>query len=323
MPSLNYYRRVLSVYFTKQKSQLSFWHNLPEINDNFDPHKIGEYYMPFFEKAHYSGPFDDYGIPLLDYHGKIGKQYNPIAISQYALGNYNLFKRKKDARYKNAFYLCSDWLVEKLEENKHGLMVWNHYFDFEYKITLKSPWYSALAQGQGISVLVRAYLESGNPKYKIAAEKAYKAFNLDIFHGGVRFIDRKGDIWFEEYIVDPPTHILNGFIWALWGIYDYHLCFNDKESVAFFNQAIKTIANNLPHYDCGFWSLYDLSNNKLKNVASPFYHKLHIVQMRVLYRLTGNKIFNCYADKWESYQRNPFYRRVALLNKGLFKACYY
>ena len=31
------------------------------------------------------------GIPLLNYHGIIGKQYNPIAIAQYGLGNLNFY----------------------------------------------------------------------------------------------------------------------------------------------------------------------------------------------------------------------------------------
>ena len=56
----------------------------------------GEYYMPFLEKADYAGPYDADGIPLLNYHGQIGRQYNPIAISQWGLGNFNLFLRSKD-----------------------------------------------------------------------------------------------------------------------------------------------------------------------------------------------------------------------------------
>ena len=35
------------------------------------------------------------GIPLLDYHGNIGLQYNPIAIAQWGLGNFNLFLRSQ------------------------------------------------------------------------------------------------------------------------------------------------------------------------------------------------------------------------------------
>ena len=35
-------------------------------------------------------------------------------------------------------------------------------------------------------------------------------------------------------------------------------------------------------------------------LASPFYHRLHIVQLQVLHRITGEDIFQQYADKWET-----------------------
>ena len=37
--------------------------------------------MLFESKANYNGHYDNNGIPLLNYHGDIGLQYNPIAIS--------------------------------------------------------------------------------------------------------------------------------------------------------------------------------------------------------------------------------------------------
>ena len=80
------------------KSHLTFWHESPQENLNARPGELGEYYMTFAEKADYSGAYDSAGIPLLDYHGKIGLQYNPIAIAQYGLGNYNLFRRTGDGR---------------------------------------------------------------------------------------------------------------------------------------------------------------------------------------------------------------------------------
>ena len=54
---------------------------------------LGEYYMTFAEKAGYAGPHDDRGVPMLNYHGQIGVQYNPIAVAQWGLGNFNQFRR--------------------------------------------------------------------------------------------------------------------------------------------------------------------------------------------------------------------------------------
>ncbi len=85
MPRLSYYRRIFSAYLLGGKSHLTFWHETPAENPNSTPAALGEYYMLFAEKADYRGAYDPSGIPLLDYHGHIGQQYNPIAIAQYGL----------------------------------------------------------------------------------------------------------------------------------------------------------------------------------------------------------------------------------------------
>src|SRR4029078_1932811 len=94
----SYYRRIFPAYLSSGKSQLTFWHDTPQMNKRCCPTQLAEYYMAFTAKADYAGAFDAAGIPLLDYHGKVGLQYNPIAIAQYGLGNYNLFLRTRDPK---------------------------------------------------------------------------------------------------------------------------------------------------------------------------------------------------------------------------------
>ena len=240
--------------------------------------------MLFAKKADYSGHYDSAGIPMLDYHGQIGLQYNPIAIAQWGLGNYNLFCRTQNDEQKKKFLTASDWLCEQQEKNSSGIWVWNHHFDWEYRSPLKAPWHSALAQGQGISLLVRAYRSTGAVAYFEAAERAFASFLKSTHEGGVAFTDERGNLWFEEYIVSPPTHILNGFIWAAWGVYDYFLITRSQSARNLFEQAVLTLRANLDRYDLGFWSLYEQSNTLLPMVASPFYHRLHVVQLRVMHR---------------------------------------
>jgi heparosan-N-sulfate-glucuronate 5-epimerase len=320
---LDYYQRIFAAYLSPHKSHLTFWHEVPEVNEHFRPGKLGEYYMPFNNKADYQGQYDQAGIPLLNYHGKVGLQYNPIAVAQYGLGNYNLYCRTGDENRRFKFLKIADWLVENLEESPFGTRVWYHHFDWEYRDKLKAPWYSALAQGQGVSVLVRAHRETGNDHYLTAAEEAFDAFKKDIMEGGVSYIDKEGHTWFEEYIVSPPTHILNGFIWASWGVYDYFLATGEQMAEQLFNQAVQTLTANLRHYDMGFWSLYEQSGTRLKMFSSPFYHHLHIVQLEILYRITAENTFNRYATRWDGYRRSRLKRVAALLNKAVFKLCYY
>ena len=279
--------------------------------------------MPFIAKANYSAYYDKKGIPMLDYHGDVGIQYNPIAIAQYGLGNYNLYCRNGDEQHKSRMLNVADWLVTNLEETPYKTKVWYHHFDWEYKDKLKAPWHSALAQGQGLSLLVRAHRETGNDKHFSAAREVFYTFTKNVKEGGVSYIDSKGYLWFEEAIVDPPTHILNGFIWAVWGVYDYFLYTKDYRADRLLSEAIRTLRDHLSQFDTGFWSLYDHSGTRMKMLASPFYHRLHIIQLQVMHKLTKDPIFKYFADRWDTYRQNAIKRTAAFIYKAVFKILYY
>lgn len=316
-----YLRRIGSAYLLRSHSQLNFWHDSAQLNPRATPHSLGEYYMNFDEKAQYALTGDS-AIPILNYRGAIGLQRNPIAIAQWGLGNFNL-ARRGDESARRKFLAASDWLCQNLEPNPHGIHVWNHHFDWEYRETLRAPWYSGLAQGQGISLLVRAHAETSDAQYLQAAHLAFCSFLASTHEGGVSFTDADGNLWFEEYLVSPPTHILNGFIWAAWGVYDFALATGSAEAKELFERAVHTLKSNLHRYDLGFWSLYEQSGTRLPMIASPFYHRLHIAQLRVMHRLTGEQIFEEYATRWQSYALRPSNRTRALCYKSAFKLCYY
>jgi len=194
---LQYYRRIFSAYAGLGKSHLTFWHDTPQANLNAAGWRdLGEYYMSFAQKADYAGDYDPAGIPLLNYHGAIGLQYNPIAIAQWGLGNCNLFCQTGNDELRKKFLIAADWLCSHLELNSHRTWTWNHYFDWEYRSRLRAPWYSGLAQGQGISLLVRAHRETGSDAYLAAAERAFITFLKSTDDGGVTFRDDKGVFWF-------------------------------------------------------------------------------------------------------------------------------
>jgi hypothetical protein len=319
----HYYRRIFRAYLGSGRSQLTFWHETPEVNPRANASLLGEYYMLFREKADYSGHYDSAGIPMLDYHGAIGLQYNPIAIAQWGLANYNRFCQTGDETHWLKTVKAADWLTGNLEENPHGLWVWNHNFDWEYRDTLKAPWYSGLAQGQGVSLLLRAHAHVRDPKYQRAAERAFVALTQPISKGGALFEDEEKNLWIEEYLVDPPTHILNGFIWALWGVFDYWLARADASAKEIFDRGVATLLHNLARFDIRYWSLYELSGTRMKMLASPFYHQLHIAQLRVMSTLTADARFAAVAERWEGYAQRRSNRTRALIEKSVFKLLHY
>ena len=323
LKKIKYWNRILKAYAFGRISQLTFWHNEPKINLDIKKDSIGPYYMQFREKANFNSTLDSRGIPMLDYQGSIGLQYNPISISQWGLGNYNLWFETKSKEHFEKFMLSANWLVDNLEKNKFGFKVWMHYFDFEYRDTLKSPWYSGLAQGQGISLLVRAFKETNKTIYKNAAYDALEVFKVSVDSGGVNYCDSDGNNWIEEYIVSPPTHILNGFMWGLWGVYDFSVFFDDENIRTRFNDYTNTLKKNIDSYDTGYWSLYEHSGTRLPMIASLFYHKLHIVQLQVMFKLTSKSIFIEKAKIWEIYLNKKYNRKKAFLLKAIFKVIHY
>lgn len=320
---LHYWNRIFQAYLFARTSNLTFWHERPAVNPRARHDRLGPYYMTFADKAAYPGPFDDEGVPRLDYHGRIGVQYNPIAVAQYGLAQLNRFADTEDRAALAKGLTQARWLARSLEPNCRGLPVWMHHFDFDYRETLRAPWYSGLAQGQGLSLLVRAWAETGDDLYTHAARQAFLVMTFDTAHGGVLHPDPDGSVWIEEYLVDPPTHILNGFLWAVWGVRDAILAGINARAEPLFARCVATLERHLHRYDTGLWSVYEQSGTVLPMVASPFYHRLHIVQLRIMFAMTGRAVFQRYADRWEDFAARRLYRGVSLAQKVAFKLLYY
>ncbi|HEC92573.1 MAG TPA: hypothetical protein ENI51_06255, partial [Candidatus Atribacteria bacterium] len=147
--------------------------------------------------------------------------YYPVNIALYALGNFEMFLDTKKESYRKKFLKQLDWLTSNITV-KEDFGVWEHRFVLPYYKFDRIPWVHGMAQGVAISALVRGYQLTGNKEYLKIAEKAYGAFERNIEDGGIKYVDEKGNVWFEEYAIFPLPHILNGFIYALLGVYDLY-----------------------------------------------------------------------------------------------------
>ena len=319
---LAYLARIAEVYGRRSTGPLSFWHETPEVNDLAFA-GTPQYFMRFRQKAEYAGPFDSSGVPLLDYRGTIGRQYNPIAIAQYGLARFNRWCETADAGDRRAWNAAAAWLAAGSRANGHGVRVWVHEFDWPYRQVLKAPWYSGLAQGNGLSLLVRAAGATGDAALAAAAHDAFQSFLRPVTEGGVVVTDEGEHLWIEEYLVDPPSHILNGFIWASWGVYDYAVWSGRRDAFAVWEQCVETMAARLHEFDTGWWSLYETPDRGRRMLASPYYHRLHVTQLQVLHRLTGVPVFAEYAERFASYGRNHAFRARAVAEKAWFKLRHY
>jgi hypothetical protein len=163
-------------------------------------------------------------------------------------------------------------------------------------------------QGQAISVLLRGYQYFNDLTYLNFAKEAFSFFEYSYEQGGTSRLDAEGNFWIEEYPSKQPSFVLNGFIYALFGILDYYRVTKDHEAKMYIDKMYSTLKNCLHKYDRGYWSVYDQLKEEL---VSPYYQiNIHAAQMQVLFELTDEEIFQYYSKKWTSNYHNRLYRQI-------------
>ena len=257
---------------------------------------------------------DDNGIPIVKTIAGV-TAYFPIAIFQYALGLYDLYLETKDEDYLNKFLNIADWSIDNID----SVGMWNCMGTLKDSKHLTQ---SSMCQSEGVSVLLRAYICTKDDKYSKCADKAIKFMIKDIKIGGTCVYDNEKVI-FQEYVsLDYNLSVLNGWIFSIFGLYDYTIFSNDKEYKLLLDKTINTLCKELNKYDRKYWSNYD----QKKTVASPSYHDIHIMQLEILYELFDKKEFKNYALKFQKYQKNKLYKILAMfvkLKQKILKNKYY
>lgn len=287
------------------------------ISSFYEPKKA-LYYIVHHSSLLKKFNLDSSGIPYFDYGGEIGIQYTPVITALFALnawdtaGGIGCYDSTKIQRFLD----LTNWFL-KHEERLGRYWGWYYKFNWRYRNYLVSrPWLSAMGNGMAISCLVRAWLLTKNKCYLESCERALEVFEHDISNGGVKAIDDHGCVWFEEYPVLPAPHVLNGFIFALFGLYDFGSIGNNKAK-EFFYEGINTLERHLVDYDLGYWSAYDLLSSRQvgwnsedlshlkfkirRSLAIGHYHALHVQQMRIIYLLSRREYFQTMYLKWCSY----------------------
>lgn len=294
-----------------------YWHVREPTGKHIATDTLGGYPIDMRDKAKpYRGESRD-GFPLRNQNNE-GLQLLPVTVTQMALGHYDCWLEDQSSDRVEIIGKCADWLVDKHGPCPGKMNGWSYGFDHG-RLGIKAPFISAMGQGQGISLLVRAHKLIGDDRYLETAKEAFEPFLHGLDAGGVTAFLPDGDIYFEEYPCQPYSHILNGHIFALWGVHDYAIHLQDDRAKELARAGTETLAKMLPRYDIGYWSRYGLYPHPSPNVASPFYHELHISQLRALHILYGHSVFAEYADRWESQFQSWFKSVRAVYGKVRFK----
>ncbi|MCA0935176.1 D-glucuronyl C5-epimerase family protein [Vibrio alginolyticus] len=265
--------------------------------------------------------FDENGIPLLPHYLKgasEGKHYYPISIGQFALSEYHEYLNTDSKEALSSFMTMANWLLDN--QNDDGY--WYSNTDMS-KFMLDSPWISAMAQGRCISVLIRAYCQTQEEKYLVACKKAVETFDPELNPSKMVTVLSDEEYFYQEYPGKVDSYVLNGAIFALWGLIDYFKVTGDDYSYRLFEKGVNGVISKLPDYDLGYWSCYDryhIGTSAPLNTCTAHYHNIHIKQMQVMYNLTSNKAFSAVANRWQSVEKRS---NLLLAYLSKFKAVVY
>ena len=275
-----------------------------------DPEGVRGYPIDFSSKA--DGP-----TVLPGFLSDPGR-YLWVAHAQRGLGCFERWIGGEGEEWLDGARRAAEVLVDRQASGGAHDGGWLQLRPYPHTYALKPPWVSAMAQGEGASLLVRLHAETGDARYADAARRALRPMRLPSTEGGAS-AQLDGRQLPEEYPTDPPSFVLNGAIFALWGLRDVAVGLGDAEADSAFEAGVDALAASIHRWDTGGWSRYDLFPHRVVNVASGAYHELHTAQLEAMHALAPRAELARAADRFAGYAASPTRRAGALARKGLFR----
>jgi hypothetical protein len=237
-----------------------------------------------------------------------------VETVQWALGAHEAHLHDNDRRWLDAATEAGEYLVSLIDEQ--GALL--HGRPMPHTFRLDPPWVSAMAQGEAASLFVRLHLATGREDFAEAARAALRPMSVLSAEGGAMAL-LAGRPFPEEYPTEPPSYVLNGGIFALWGYLDVGRGLADTEALAAWEEGVGLLADVIGRYDLGYWSRYDLFPHTVVNVASAGYHSLHINQLRATQIVDPHPELERAIESFCRYRDSRLCRSRAFARKALFR----
>lgn len=279
------------------------YENTP-IGSNIDSDAVRGYYIDFTAKT-------------VSPSATAPQELVPAGLAQLALGWWERLLAG-DAHAEQHFLDACD-LLEKTSSVESDARVWYYAIPLR-KYRLPAGWMSALAQAQAASVFVRAAAHTQDDRY---AGLALAAIRPLVAHEPPTLLAQiaEGPVP-EECPSEPPSLILNGWIYALWGLRDVAVGLGAEQARSTYYDSLGCLLAVLPRYDVGWWTRYSLYPFRLPDLAKIFYHRLHIAQADLMGHLTSERAFFDAAARWRAYDA-PAKRLALVAQKTAFVAAGY
>jgi hypothetical protein len=275
------------------------------------------------------GTVDEQGVRMFKFPGSDTSWNHPVAQAQYAIANLNSYRLTGSRAYLTIAAANAQRLVDRAVTVGDA---WFFPYDFDFALygdlsqELRAPWYSAMAEGQALSVFTRLWQVTGDAKWRDAMDHTAASFQVEPSADApfVTRVDSDQHLWFEEYPRYPSSHserVLNGHIFSIFGLYDYWSATGQPADVArLILGGISTVertalsAFRRPKRS----SVYSLNHAR----PAGHYHAVHIAQFLLLWRMTHAPAWLTRAQTFEFDYPLPRTHGVAVLRRGVKQRMY-
>ncbi|HEX5466981.1 MAG TPA: D-glucuronyl C5-epimerase family protein [Candidatus Limnocylindrales bacterium] len=253
------------------------------------------YVMPDLAPLEVGGAMDAAGLPLFVRDGTSYR--HPVMLAQRALALLDGHRQTRDPRYLAAARTVADVLAELSVDLPDGrYLPYPFAFDLHGRPAerLEAPWYSGMAQGQAASVFCRLHDFGGRPADLDLAAGFVAALRPHGRRGPwISEVDEAGYLWIEEYPGPRPDRTLNGYAFALFGLYDFIMATADPQARRLLLGGLSCLRHYLPDFRVpGGLSVYCLAHR----VQNAKYHAIHVEQLGILAAMTGQADLARYAE---------------------------
>ncbi|MEW6050725.1 MAG: D-glucuronyl C5-epimerase family protein [Candidatus Zixiibacteriota bacterium] len=247
-------------------------------------------------------PVDSDGIEMSLFYG--AACYHPVNLCHRTLGFISAYFQTRDTFFLGRAERTTRKLMQLCEFQDSAAFA-SYQFPFnvhgDSRNHCESPWFSGMAQGEFLEVLVRLFEVTQDSSYLDFANRVF--VSLEHLHlqnsRWVAQLDSDRYYWIEEYpLENGMDQTLNGFIAAVFGVYDYYRVTGTGRAKSIYELSLTTLKRYLPEFRRpGLRSYYCLGH---RVIASDGYHALHCNQLHYLAGITGDQYFEDMARLFES-----------------------
>ncbi|MFI6228638.1 D-glucuronyl C5-epimerase family protein [Micromonospora echinospora] len=277
----------------QQQIQAAETASLPTYNrDEYQPKPISEGALPSRgtpAPVEDPGLHDAQGVRMFSFNGQLWD--HPVGQAQWGLQNVTAYVDTGNPLFLNRAKANAQRNIDRKVVSRDA---WFYPYDFDLsrctgRPILNAPWYSGMSQGQLLSLFVRLHEITGEMKWREAADMTFASLAMgpDPVGPWASWVDSAGYLWLEEYPDSPGIageRVMNGHIFAIYGVYDYWRITNSTDVAAILDGAITTVRQYMPDpiRNPRWASNYSIGCNDphLK------YHVVHTEQSLKLYEMT-------------------------------------